>query len=224
MQSAPKSVLLPLLLLVTVFLTSCIASRSAVEGLFDRPTQANLNANPVSVLFVFRHEAQLKGFDAIPKLQPTAVKDFDSLFGDALREIHNIAEYETFTIKANDVNDPARREAMASARATKDYVVEIDLAEESSFRQQCFSGLISTLSLTLVPMPYDWNYTFRARVFAKDGKQVAALERKSTLTSWMEMFLIFAYPFYPFEGKREELYSESLHDIFRQIETEKILK
>jgi hypothetical protein len=37
-------------------------------------------------------------------------------------------------------------------------------------------------------------------------------------------FLIFAYPFYPLEGKREEIFSESLHDTFRQIEAEKVLR
>ena len=216
--------LLPLALLVAPLLTGCIASRSEVEGLFDGPTQPNLHARPVTVLFVFRNESRTKGWDAVPKLQPNAVKDFNSLFGDALREIHNIAQYENWTELTSDVNNPERRDALASARTAKDYVVEIDLAEESSFRQQWLSGLISTLSVTLIPMPYDWDYTIRARVFAQDGNQVAALERKSTLTSWTEMFLIFVYPFYPFDGKREELYSESLHDIFRQIETERILK
>ena len=51
-----------------------------------------------------------------------------------------------------------------------------------------------------------------------------ALQRQGTLTSWVELFLVFAYPFYPFEGKREEIYSESLHDLFGQLETEKVLK
>jgi hypothetical protein len=40
----------------------------------------------------------------------------------------------------------------------------------------------------------------------------------------VEALLIFAYPFYPLEGKREEIFSDSLHDVFKQIETEKILK
>lgn len=213
-----------LLLLGVSSLSGCIASRSPIEGLYRGAEQPNLNAPPVDVLFVFRHETQMHGFDAIPKLQPTAVKDFDNLFGDALREIHNLRHYETWTELATDVNDPKRRETLATTRANQDYVLEIDLAEDSSFQQQCLSGTITTLSLAFIPMPYDWDYTFRARVFAKDGKQVATLERKSTLTSWMEVFLIFAYPFYPFEGRREELYSESLHDLFRQIDSEKILK
>lgn len=212
------------LFLLLAALPACVAARTPIVGRFDRPYEPHLNAPPVSVLFVFRHETQWHGFDAIPKLQTVAVKDFQNLFGDALREISNIGRYDTFTVLPNDVNDPQRRDALAAAKAAMDYVVEIDLAEESSFRQQCFSGTVSLLTLAIIPMPYDFDYTVRARVFDKGGRKVAALQRKGTLTSWVELFLVFAYPFYPFEGKREEIYSESLHDLFGQLETEKVLK
>ena len=36
--------------------------------------------------------------------------------------------------------------------------------------------------------------------------------------------LIFVYPFHPEQRKKEELYVEFLHDIFKQIEKENILK
>jgi predicted alpha/beta-hydrolase family hydrolase len=58
----------------------------------------------------------------------------------------------------------------------------------------------------------------------KKGSLVRRYQRKATLDNWVEALLIFAYPFYPVEGKREEIYSDSLHDIFRQIEAEKVLK
>jgi hypothetical protein len=215
---------LAMAVLLSAALTGCLASRSSVDGAFGRPVEPNLNSERVSVLFVFRHETQMHGFDTIPKLQFAGVKDFDNLFADALSEISNISRYETFTELPSDVNDPKRREMLATARASMDYVIEIDLLEESSFAQQCLSGTISLLSLTAIPMPYDWDYTIHARVSAKDGRRVATLQRKATLTNWVEAFLIFAYPFYPLEGKREEIYSESLRDIFGQIETEKILK
>jgi hypothetical protein len=215
---------LAIVLLLSALLAGCAASRSAVEGAFDRPVQPNLNAERVSVLFLFRHETQMHGFDAIPKLQVTGVKDFAILFADALREISNISRFETFTELPNDVNEPKRRAELETARAAMDYTIEIDFLEESSFKQQCLSATISILSLTAIPMPYDWDYTIRARVDARDGRRTASLQRKATLTNWMEAFLIFAYPFYPLEGKREEIYSETLHDMFRQIETEKILK
>ena len=209
--------------LLALLMAGCIATRSSIDGRFEGPASANLGARPVSVLFVFRHESQMHGFDSIPKVQLSGVKDFDSLFGDALRELGNVARYQTFTVLPNDVNDPGRRDELASTRQAMDYVIEVDLLEESSFWQQCLAGTFSTLSLTLLPMPYDWDYTLSARVFAADGSEVASLRREATLTSWMQALLIFAYPFFPFEGEREELYSESLHDLFRQIETQRIL-
>jgi hypothetical protein len=183
-----------------------------------------LNAQPVSVLFVFRHEKQRHGFDTIPKLQFTGVQDFDNLFRDALREISNISRYETFTELPSDVNDPKRREQLAASRASADYVIEIEFLEESSFKQQALMGTVSLLSLTAIPVPFDWNYTIRTTVSRRGGARVAQYERKATLSNWVEGLLIFAYPFYPLEGKREEIYSASLHDTFRQIEAEERLE
>lgn len=215
--------LLALVMLISVLTAGCAASRSPIEGAFGRSVPPNPNAGKVTVLFVFRHEVQMHGFDTIPKLQNAGVADFDNLFGEALREISNIGKYKTHTELPNDVNDPQRRETLIAARAAMDYVVEIDLVEESSFRQQALSATVSTLSLTVIPMPYNWDYTIRARVISRDGKRVATLQRKARLANWVEAFLIFAYPFYPLQGKREEIYSDFLHDVFRQIEADRVL-
>jgi hypothetical protein len=103
-------------------------------------------------------------------------------------------------------------------------VIEIEFLEESSFKQQALMGTVSLLSLTAIPVPFDWNYTIRTTVSRRGGARVAQYERKATLSNWVEGLLIFAYPFYPLEGKREEIYSASLHDTFRQIEAEERLE
>jgi hypothetical protein len=212
------------LALFAALLSGCLATRSDVAGAYGGSAQPNLGAAPVSVLFVFRHETQQHGFDTIPKLQFSGVKDFDNLFRDAMRELGNVSRYETFTELPNDVNEPKRREKLAEARAAHDYVIEIEFLEESSFKQQALMGTISLLSLTAIPVPFDWDYTISTSVSRKGGARVAQYQRKATLSNWVEAFLIFAYPFYPLEGKREEIFSESLHDTFRQIEAEKVLK
>jgi hypothetical protein len=73
-------------------------------------------------------------------------------------------------------------------------------------------------------MPYSWDYTITANLYDKDGKLISSYQRKATLSNWVQVVLMFFYPFHPLEGKREMIYTESLHDIFRQIETEKVLK
>lgn len=211
-------------LLIAVLSSGCLATRSDVMGTYRGAAQPNLGAAPVSVLFVFRHQTQLHGYDTIPKLQFSGVKDFDNLFRDALREFGNVSRYETFTELPNDVNEPARREKLAAARVAHDYVVEIEFLEESSFKQQALMGTIAVLSLTAIPVPFDWDYTISTVVSRKGGARVAQYQRKATLSNWVEAFLIFAYPFYPLEGKREEIFSQSLRDTFRQIEAEKVLK
>jgi len=211
-------------LLTAALLSGCIATRSEVAGKFNQPGEKNSGAEKVSVFFHFRNLAQEHGFDSIPKLHAYGVKDFDNLFRDALPEISNIALYNTFIESPQDVNNLKRRQELENFKSSHDYTVEIAFLEESSFKQQCFSGTISLLSLTLIPMPYTWEYTITANVMGKNAGNIRSYQRKATLDNWVEALLIFAYPFYPLEGKREEIYSESLHDIFRQIETEKILK
>jgi hypothetical protein len=205
-------------------LAGCAASRSPLTGAFARPAEPNLGAEPVSVLFVFRHEKQRHGFDTITKLQYSGVTDFDDLFRDALGEISNVSRYETFSELPSDVNKPERREQLVAARAAFDYVIEIEFLEESSFKEQFLSGTIATLSMTLIPVPFDWDYTISATVARKGGTRVAQYQRKATLSNWLQAFLIFVYPFHPLEGKREAIISESLHDILREIEAAKVLR
>jgi len=205
-------------------LSGCAASRSPVSGLFDRPAEKNYGAEKVSVFFLFRHFAQQHGFDSIPKLKNQGVADFDNIFRDALTEVSNIGQYTTFVEMPGDVNLPKRRQDMEDYRKANDYTIEISFFEESSFKQQCFSGLITLLSLTAIPMPYTWDYTITANVSDPQGRLLHSYTRQATLDNWVEAFLVFVYPFHPLEGKREAIYAESLHDIFKQIETEKVLK
>jgi len=204
--------------------SGCAATRSELAGRFTQPAEKNSGAEKVSVLFHFKNLAQEHGFDSIPKLHDYGVKDFNNLFRDALPEISNISLYNTFIESPQDVNNLKRRQELEDFKNGHDYTVEIAFLEESSFKQQCFSGTVSLLSLTIIPMPYSWDYTITANVMDKNAHSIKSYQRKATLDNWVEALLIFAYPFYPIEGKREEIYSESLHDIFRQIETEKILR
>ncbi|TRO79720.1 hypothetical protein [Trichloromonas acetexigens] len=210
--------------LMVGMLVGCAASRSPMSGAYGRPAEKNSGAQKVSIFFLIRHLTQEHGFDAIPKLQGHGVKDFDNLFRDALGEISNISQYVTFTESPDDVNNPKRRQELDSFRAGHEYTLQVDFFEESSFKQQCLSATVSTLSLTLIPMPYTWNYTITASLFDQHNNLVRTYQRRASLNNWVQAVLIFVYPFYPLEGKREEIYAESLHDIFRQIEADKVLK
>jgi hypothetical protein len=220
-----KIVPLAACLLALLLLSGCVATRSEIMGVYNRPVEKTGGAEKVSVFFLFRHLGQQHGLDSIPKLKTHVdIKDFDNIFRDALGEIGTIASYDTFTESPNDVNSPKRRQDLEDFRATHDYTLEVSIFEESYFTQQFFGAWVSLLSMTLIPMPYSWDYTVTVRVSDRSGKLLHTYERKATLSNWVEAVLVVAYPFYPLEGKREEIYAESLHDIFRQIEGEKVLK
>lgn len=219
-----RIVIFALFVLVALILQGCATSRTEMTGKFNRPYQLNPEAGKVSVFFHFRHMSQQHGWDTIPKLRAQGVSDFNNLFRDALVELSNVERYDTFTESPADVDLPARRDEMASFRKANDYTVTLDFFEETSFSQQFWSGLVSLCSLTVIPMPYAEDYTITAHMTDRNGRRVGSYQRKASLNRWTQALLLFVYPFYPYEGTREEIYSEALHDIFRQIESEKVLK
>ena len=217
MRRARRALLLPILL------AGCISTRSEVTPSFGA-ARPNLGAGSVTVLIVLRNYTQQHDFDTIPKMQSYEVKDFTDVLRDSLKEISNISRYDTWSEMPGDVSSPDRKSALAAARAGHDYSLDIEFLEETSFPQQFLMGAISVASGTLVPVPYDWDYTISTVVTRRDGTRVAQYQRKATLSQWVQACLVVAYPFYPFEGKREEIYSQSLHDTFRQLESEQVLK
>ncbi len=210
--------------LLTGTLGGCASFRSGMEDGFQGEPTRNIGAKPVSVLFIFRHVRQTLGYDAVPKLQnpDQNLPGFDDILIDAMREFSNVREFATYTEYASDVNHPERRARRDSLIADKDYTVNIRLKSEKRFAPHFLKTLLSTVSLTLIPLPYTKSYSLEAEVRDRDGVLLATIHRSAKLTKWVQTLLIFAYPFCPEEGKQEEIYLEFLHDAFRQIESERI--
>ncbi len=215
-----------ILALTLPFFSGCASFRSNLQMGFEGQPKHNSDAKQVSVLFVFSHVHQTLGYDAIPKLQPKreALEDFDDIFTDALREFSNIRKYDTFTDDASDVNQPERRTKKDSLTTVDDYTIKVRIETTKSFAGQFLGTLFSTVSATILPIPYTWRHHLIAEVYNHDRKLIATYERRASLTKWVEAGLIFAYPFYPEERKREEIYMMFLHDTFKQIESEGVLK
>lgn len=213
-------------LLAAGSLSGCASFRSELHGSFQGEVKRNPNPKPVSVLFVFSHIRQTIGFDAVPKLQPkrAALNGFDDVLSDALRDLSNVGKYATFTEDAEDVNQPERRHKKDSLMTVSDYTVKIRIEATKRFSQHFLGTLLSTVSATLLPVPYTWTYTLKAEVLDRDRNLVATYRREARLTKWVEALLIVVYPFYPEERKREDIYMDFLHDLFRQMEAEGVLK
>jgi len=222
-----KNLIFKMFILYFAFsLVGCATFKSEIKGRFDSTVGKNYGADGVSVFFVFSHLNQTKGYDAIPKLddQRQRIWGFDDFFQDALNEFSNIKNYSTFTDYASDVNDPERRAMKDSLMLTHDFVMKIKFMREKSFTTHFLGKIASTLSLTLLPIPYTYSYSIDVNILNSKGHLIKNYSRKASLTKWVQTFLIFVYPFHPEKRKKEEIYVEFLHDIFKQIETEKVLK
>lgn len=212
--------------LATLLLAGCASFKSDLQSAYEGEAKRNPDPRPVSVVFVFSHVRQTVGLDAVPKLvsKRLEVPSFDEVFGDALPELSNLGRYDTFTDEANDVNQPERRAVRDSLMRVSDYTVKIRIEATKPFARHFLGGIVSTLSATAVPVPYAHDYRLKADVLGRDRTLLASYERRASLTRWVEALLVFAYPFFPEERLREEIYMEFLHDTFRQMESEGVLK
>ena len=178
------------------------------------------------MFYIFSHLRQTKGYDAIPKLdnKRQRIYGFDDFFQDALNEFSNIGRYSTFTNYASDVNEPERRALKDSLGKTHDYIIKMKFKREKSFSKYFMGVIVSTATVTLFPVPYTNSYSVDVELFNGKGQLIKNYSRKSSIAKWVQSAMIFLYPFHPEKRKREEIYVEFLHDIFKQIETEKVLK
>lgn len=221
-----NSIFIIFVLCFIISLIGCATFKSEIKGQFNSTGEKNYGADGVSVLFIFSHFRQTKGYDAIPKLdnERQRIGGFDDFFQDALNEISNINNYSTFTEYASDVNDPARRAIKDGLISTHDFIMKITFMREKSFTKHFLGKIVSSVSLTLLPVPYTYSYSVNLDLFNSQGQLIKSYTRKSALTKWVQTTLIFVYPFHPEKRKKEEIYVEFLHDIFKQIETEKVLQ
>lgn len=221
-----KIILLILSLSFVLMTTGCATFKSDMHGKFESSAEKNYQADRVSLLLIFSHYRQTKGWDAIPKLdnQRQRIRGFDDFLVDALNEFSNIEKYSTFTDYASDVNAPQRRAQKDSLKKKHDYVIKVKFMREKSFAKNFLGTFFSSISLSLLPVPYTYSYSVDADLFNSKGQLLKSYSRQASLTKWVQTLLIFAYPFHPEQRKKEELYVEFLHDIFKQIENEKMLK
>ncbi len=213
------------ILFVTLLITSCATFRSGIEGKFEGTGEKNFGAEKVDVLFIFSHFKQVKGYDAIPKMENKRqiINDFDDLFIDAMGELSNVGRYSTFTEFSSDVTDYKRRAEKDSLIATHDYIMRLKFSNENSFIQHFLGSCFATVSATLLPMPFTTNYSTMVDVYNREDVLIKSYSREASLTTWVQTFLIFIYPFHTETRKKEEIYILNMHDIFKQIETEKVL-
>jgi len=101
-------------------------------------------------------------------------------------------------------------------------VVSVRILEEYSFVRQFFGQVISTVSVTLLPVPYTTRYSIEVEVMQADSR-VASYRRSSSKTMWVQAFLLFIQPFHNDTIVRERIYINLLHDVFRELEADGVL-
>jgi len=214
------------LALLLLLMASCASFPTRVEPRWQGPALQDQAEGAVSVAFIIRHIRQTQGLDAIPKVvgKQQNVTGFDEILGDALPELRHLGAYATFTEEAGDVNRPERRAIRDSLMAGHDITIRLSLESSQRFAPVFLGGLLSTCTLSLAPVPYVRRYHVKAEVLDYRRRLLATTERSAELHTWVQALLMTAYPFYPPERGREEIYLNFLHDVFRELEERGLLR
>ena len=210
--------------IIILISSGCATFRSDIQGTFLSESEKNYGADPVSVVFIVRHFQQAKGFDAIPKLEKKhqIISGFGDILKDATREFSNVEKYASFSEFSSDVSEPKRMALKDTLLASYDFSVALEIRKEWSFAKY-FLGNLCSAFLAIPPIAYTKDFSVSAEVFDSDGRLIKNYNRSGKTTKWVEALLLPIYPFHTERRKTEEIYVEILHDIFRQIEAEKIL-
>jgi hypothetical protein len=207
--------------LAALWLTACAAQISDLEGLYIDDAVPPASEQPVRVEFTVVHLAQRHGYDAVPKHRPPLVSEFEEIFRDAVREIEQLSSYTLVTETAP--RSGAEVVTRPDQLSESDYSVRMVFLSESSFASETIWGLVAISSMMLFPAPFTADYSIETAVHDGDGHLVATYSRSARITSWVQAFLLFVYPFRPPEGEREALVSTLLRDLFRQMTAEGVL-
>ena len=213
------------MLCLVLFVSNCATFRTDIIGKNTADPQKNIGAEPVSIFFIFSFMKQTHGWDAIPKVktQYNMMPAFNDLFSFAKADLSNISNFSTFYNNPKLVSQPEERCRKDSLQNQHDYTIKINFFQEQSFAKHFLGGLISTTSLTMVPVIYKHQYSIDVAVYDDNRKFVKNYKRSTKLNTWMQTGLIFLYPFHPKERKKEEMFIAFLQDIFKEIESDKIL-
>lgn len=202
--------------------SSCISFRSELEGKYGSDSKKRSPSTPVSVFFYFSHLEEEKGFDVVPKIIPPR-RGFRDIFSESMKQITNIKSFATFTDDDNDIDDVKRRTFRDSLKGANDFTVHITFQLQNSFAKHVLGMIVTYGTLGLVPIAYSWEYIVTAEVSNASGKVFKTYTRTSSLTTWYHDIFLFFYPFLPSQVKIEEIYLESMQDIFKQIEDDAVL-
>jgi len=209
-----------------MMIISCATFKTDMEGASGLSADKTLGAEPVDVLFMSRHLVQTRGLDAVPKLQNRyrIMDGYDDILLDATNEFSNLNRYAAFTEFASDMSDPERIALKDSLMRNYEFRIAMQFRKEKSFSKYFLGTIGSVLTLTLVPIPYTQEYYLDVEVFDGEWKLVKTYSRNAATQKWVEALLLPLYPFHTEIRKTEEIYVEFLHDVFREIDADKVLR
>ncbi|MCF7824962.1 MAG: hypothetical protein K9N35_12435 [Candidatus Marinimicrobia bacterium] len=224
MKTSNLKLYIPMVLLFT--LSGCATFHSEIEGSSGLDAMKTPGLDPVDVLFVSRHLVQTRGLDAIPKLQNQwqILKGFDDILLDATGELSNLNRYASYTEFSSDMSDPKRIALKDSLLANYKLRIVMEFRVEKSFSKYFLGGIASALSFTIIPIPYTREFYLNVDVYDSLGRFAKSYKRSATTSKWVEILLFPVYPFHTEMRKVEEIYVAFLHDVFREIENDQILR
>lgn len=156
-----------------------------------------------------------RNYDQVVKTTPCNALSLTSIVDTSVQQ-EVLAHFKS--LRFDDPLTMISTQKPESASASKN--VHLHIYQEYGWPRLAFQGLLSTLTLTLLPLNYPREYTITLSIENPDGTVEKSASRKVAMDNWWWMPLMFAYPFYNERRASENILLHTGRDLVRELENQ----
>jgi hypothetical protein len=192
---APKFLIFALFFQV---FAGCLTMPGRLIPIVPKIEDKSANRNKPKVFIDVNFHSFLEGKYKVP-VENIAAKDIFLTYVKEVTEESKIFDTYTFNrFQTKDIN----------------YTIQLDMLNYGNYLKSTLSGLVSGLSLTLIPITVKDNYRLTAKILDSKGNETKTYIYDDYSRTWIELLL------FPFVGSTKKVGKEVLENMVRKFYTD----
>lgn len=179
----------------------------------QHPTAAKAPKSAPKAGFYVTCTSIARNYDQVVKATPCSSLSLTSIFDLSVQQ-EVLGNFKS--LRFDDTLDSINTLRPESADLSKN--VHLHIYQEYGWPRLAFQGILSTLTLTLLPLNYPREYTITLSIENMDGTVEKSASRKVAMDNWWWMPLMFAYPFYNERRASENILLHTGRDLVQELE------
>ena len=181
--------------LILQFLIGCLASPGRLIPTVDKLPDKSVFVNKPNVFLDINFHTFLKGLHKAPVENITAKDQFVNLVKNVTKESNLFESYTIDKFESKDV----------------DYTIQIDMLNYGSYTKSLLAGIVSGLTLTVIPVSAKDNYKLTAKLLDAEGNGLKTYVYDNYMKTWIQMFL------FPFVGTLKKVPNNIMDNMIKNL-------